>query len=395
MLRGTNNLAGVIGELDLSASVDLYREGLALARKVGRRDFQRQFAGNLGYAAFLAGDWDIAVAELEAVVSPNIEPRDGLLIWNNLLIIRANRGESIADGLVEMERMGKDMSGVQWHLFVKDPEANAALAKGDFAQAAAAFAAVAESDSSQAPEFFYRSARAALWASDLDEARRLTALEAIGGYGPVIAARHATLRAGIAALEGRSADAIALYQAAFSDGARRMPAGTRLLLGWTPQCCSIRWIRRSLRSSLRLGPFSNDSAPSLTSTVSIRRRPLAGHATGTTAAPPGRRHRVNCANCGFENLPGAKFCMDCGAPMSSGCPSCGFVNLPNAKFCMECGTQLGGTAVAASGGPFAGRLLPPWPSRKATRSQSGGWSAWCSPISLASRPTPSSKMPRT
>ena len=78
VLRGTNNLAGLIGELDLSASVDLYREGLALARKVGRRDFKRQFAGNLGYAAFLAGDWDIAVAELEAVVSPDMEPRDGL-----------------------------------------------------------------------------------------------------------------------------------------------------------------------------------------------------------------------------------------------------------------------------------------------------------------------------
>ncbi len=225
VLRGTNNLAGVTGEIDLSASVDLYREGLALARKVGRRDFQRQFAGNVAYAAFLAGDWDLAVTELEAVVSTEMEPRDGLLIWNNLLIIRANRGESIADGLVEMERMGKDMSGVQWHLFVKDPEGNAALAKGDLAQAAAAFSAVAESDASQAPEYYYRGARAALWASDLDEARRLTErTEALGGYGPLIAARHSTLRAGIASLEGRSADALALYQAAFS-GWRAAHAG--------------------------------------------------------------------------------------------------------------------------------------------------------------------------
>ena len=44
---------------------------------------------------------------------------------------------------------------------------------------------------------------------------------------------------------------------------------------------------------------------------------------------------MSCANCGFENLQGAKFCMECGVAMASGCPSCGVVNLPNAKFCMS------------------------------------------------------------
>src|SRR5512141_2795358 len=47
-----------------------------------------------------------------------------------------------------------------------------------------------------------------------------------------------------------------------------------------------------------------------------------------------------CANCGTENLAGAKFCMECASPFASGCPNCGFVNLPNAKFCSECATPL-------------------------------------------------------
>ena len=47
-----------------------------------------------------------------------------------------------------------------------------------------------------------------------------------------------------------------------------------------------------------------------------------------------------CSNCGTDNRVGAKFCMECAAPLAAGCPNCGFVNLPNAKFCSECATPL-------------------------------------------------------
>ena len=49
---------------------------------------------------------------------------------------------------------------------------------------------------------------------------------------------------------------------------------------------------------------------------------------------------MNCQNCGTENRPGAKFCMECGAPLTSACPNCGTVNAPAAKFCSECATPL-------------------------------------------------------
>src|SRR5262245_35319319 len=50
---------------------------------------------------------------------------------------------------------------------------------------------------------------------------------------------------------------------------------------------------------------------------------------------------MRCASCGFENVTGAKFCEECGAPYVRICPSCGQQVRPTAKFCSDCGTTLG------------------------------------------------------
>ncbi|CAN5583094.1 hypothetical protein BH23CHL7_BH23CHL7_16130 [soil metagenome] len=214
MLRATGNLAASQGEQDLAAAMDGLREGLALARRTGHRDMVLQNVGNIGYCGFLAGEWDFALSELEALPTDELESRDLILVLNNLLIIRAARGESIDDGLAQMEQAGRNMSG-QWHLFVSDPQANAALASGDLTTAQQAFRDVAESDASQAPEYFYRAYRPALWARDIEMARKMAdAAQAAGGHGPLVAARRATMRAGIAALEGRPAEALDLYREA-------------------------------------------------------------------------------------------------------------------------------------------------------------------------------------
>src|SRR5713226_7739459 len=49
---------------------------------------------------------------------------------------------------------------------------------------------------------------------------------------------------------------------------------------------------------------------------------------------------MRCASCGSDNPEGAKFCIECAAPLQKRCPSCGAVNLPRAKFCAECGSPL-------------------------------------------------------
>jgi membrane protease subunit (stomatin/prohibitin family) len=47
---------------------------------------------------------------------------------------------------------------------------------------------------------------------------------------------------------------------------------------------------------------------------------------------------VECANCHSQVQAGAKFCAECGTPMSKHCTNCNASLSPSAKFCAECGT---------------------------------------------------------
>ncbi len=70
---------------------------------------------------------------------------------------------------------------------------------------------------------------------------------------------------------------------------------------------------------------------------------------------------MHCNACGTENAVGAKFCSECGVPLSRACPSCSAPATPGAKFCGECGTDLVLTqdkaTSAAMKGPVAERRL--------------------------------------
>jgi len=49
---------------------------------------------------------------------------------------------------------------------------------------------------------------------------------------------------------------------------------------------------------------------------------------------------MKCPNCGFDGLPGMKFCGFCGNRLAQACPACGFANPLDYRFCGMCGTQL-------------------------------------------------------
>ena len=58
---------------------------------------------------------------------------------------------------------------------------------------------------------------------------------------------------------------------------------------------------------------------------------------------------VYCPSCGAENRDNARFCIQCGASLSSEliCPSCSTKNPDNARFCLQCGAQIRGATPAA------------------------------------------------
>ena len=61
--------------------------------------------------------------------------------------------------------------------------------------------------------------------------------------------------------------------------------------------------------------------------------------------------RMQCPRCQHENLPGSKFCLECGAKLDARCPACGSGNPPGHKFCHECGMTLGAGASQVKSSP--------------------------------------------
>ena len=80
-------------------------------------------------------------------------------------------------------------------------------------------------------------------------------------------------------------------------------------------------------------------------------------------APAPAAPQVPCPSCGTGNVPGAKFCANCGssmAPPTAACPSCGAANTMTAKFCADCGTSMAPPPAApAATCPGCGTELAP------------------------------------
>jgi class 3 adenylate cyclase/tetratricopeptide (TPR) repeat protein len=212
-LRATSNLAGGLAEFDLRRAMQLNLEGIALAERSGQRGNLLGLVSNIGYTGFLAGEWDVALPPMEAALQEEMAPRDRMQILNNAIIIRAALGRDVSEQMAELEKSSADMSGPLWRAFIADPAANRALALGDLARAREQFKLIYGSDTGQTPEYSYRAALVSIWARDLATAQELRAVfEATGGAGAIVDARRASLRAGIAALEGRPAEALPLYR---------------------------------------------------------------------------------------------------------------------------------------------------------------------------------------
>lgn len=53
---------------------------------------------------------------------------------------------------------------------------------------------------------------------------------------------------------------------------------------------------------------------------------------------------VTCANCGYSNAAGTRFCENCGQPLERRCPNCGRPASATARFCGNCGYNLSSVA---------------------------------------------------
>ncbi len=231
--RGYGNRSGIEGGRDPRAALETARSGLALARRLGRRHHIAILLTNGADSAFRTGDWPWALAELEAALAEEFEALERTIFLGADVGFRAFRGEPVADQLDEITRLVGDSDDPQVLTIVASSDASVAFASGRLGDARTAWLRTAELSPGSLVATLPQVARAALWAGDAAAARNdLAALDASGVHGPAVEADRRTIRAGIAALEGRPADAVPLYREALR--------GWRDLgLAWDEALCAI------------------------------------------------------------------------------------------------------------------------------------------------------------
>ena len=223
---------------DPRAAVELEREAISLARRIGRRDMELLLIGNGGEDSMRTGEWDFQAKEFVSLDELDIEPTIRLPMESASMFIGLLRGT--IDGAEVEERyalIGESFQDADVASSVYDLRGWRAFADGRFADAAARWIENADMSSLNAPYLLPRVAHSALLANDPATAQlALDRLVKTGAHGRAVDVDRLAIGAGLAALDGRTAEAIAGYRAAI--------AGWRDLgLPWDEALTSIEFVR--------------------------------------------------------------------------------------------------------------------------------------------------------
>jgi tetratricopeptide (TPR) repeat protein len=191
------------------------RLGLAEARRLGQRTWSDVFLTNAAVNARWTGDWDWALVELDELLAGDLERETRIIGLTSVIQIRALRGDPVAELLAEAERLAGDATDRQILVGVLGSRAASIMSRGELLPTAEAYRRAAALHTGGALDYIDLAARAAIRAGDAGSAAGdLVAIEATGVRGPAIDARRAAIQAGLAALDGRGADAMSLYREA-------------------------------------------------------------------------------------------------------------------------------------------------------------------------------------
>ena len=150
----------------------------------------------------------------DGLMAEDLAPGERLnMLVTQLPFVMYQGGDGTA--LVErIERQATEAGGSRVaEMQVAEAHGIAAFADGRYAEAAGLYRTMASLSALNAPYMLPRAARCHLWAGDGTAAQAdLDALEATGLHGPASLASRLTIRAGLAALDGRVAEASSLFR---------------------------------------------------------------------------------------------------------------------------------------------------------------------------------------
>jgi class 3 adenylate cyclase/tetratricopeptide (TPR) repeat protein len=202
---------------DPRAAFELEKEGIELARIIGRHDLEWLLIGNGGEDAIRTGDWDWQAGEYKKFADLDIDPTIEYQMRVATIAIEVLRGtietteaRRVAATMSSMERGDLSSNGpllLGWLAF----------AEGRFDVAASAWLETASSSRLNAPFVLPRVAHAALLAKDGELARTaLERLSEVGARGRAIEVDRTAIDAGLAALSGETGKAVSGYRLAIT-----------------------------------------------------------------------------------------------------------------------------------------------------------------------------------
>ncbi len=233
VLRALNNLSGYQGDVDPRLAEKTANEGLALARRLGARRWIPNMLSGRWEQLVRFGDWETIRSEMAEALTDEWEDTDRATLLTTLVQLGAMRGEAPDEGLAELRGLIGRLDDHQLDANLVLTEAWVALASGDLEAAASEFRRSVTIWPVAMQVALPQSARATLWAGELAAAADdLVALTAAGLHGPALAAALKTVGAGIAAREGRTADAMSGFRGA-------LRAWRDLGLTWDEALCGL------------------------------------------------------------------------------------------------------------------------------------------------------------
>jgi hypothetical protein len=210
-MRAVGNRTALESSRDPRAAFEVGRAGLVAGQRLGQRN--SVVIGNAAGAAQRVGEWTWAREILDEALTEEFEESDRAELLAGSIAFGVFLGEPVDEQMSEVEQLLKGatdpyrIATLEWTKgFVAFSDGRLGEARERYLRGIGLVAA---------PEVLPFAARAALWDRDADAARAdLAELDASGVHGPALEADRTTIRAGIAALEGRTADALVLYREA-------------------------------------------------------------------------------------------------------------------------------------------------------------------------------------
>jgi tetratricopeptide (TPR) repeat protein len=208
------NLGFYLNERDPAKAFAFDRETLAETRRLGMRRRMLLILGNSSEEARATGEWDWALAELATQLTGELDRPDRAWFEGNTLVFRSWRDEATSEEWADWEATIVGHDDPQAAADYSDIQALRALAEGRLGDARR-FATESFTIVGGRPSRRAVAARAALWSADrAGAATDLDAIDEVGIHGPAAELMRTTIRAGIAALDGRTSEAISQYRVA-------------------------------------------------------------------------------------------------------------------------------------------------------------------------------------